>query len=244
MTTASDVLRIAKQELGTTEGVGNDNETKYGIWYGIDGDSWCAIFVSYCFYKAGLPLPAQTEKGFAYCPLGLNWFKSQNLFFTDEGKPGDIVFFDWELDGEANHVAILDRIEEDGTIVTIDGNSHSEDGSTPDLVQYKKRPHDGQIMGFGRPVYNQMTDTNILAWNGQFIGLTSPHRAGDDIKVWQEQMIKLGYNLGILDADGIFTQSCHDALQKFQADLGLTIDGILGGASWQAAWNQSQTKKG
>ena len=39
MTTASDVLRIAKQELGTTEGVGNDNETKYGIWYGIDGDS-------------------------------------------------------------------------------------------------------------------------------------------------------------------------------------------------------------
>src|SRR3712207_8950822 len=28
--------------------------SKYGAWYGLDGNSWCAMFVSWCANEAGI----------------------------------------------------------------------------------------------------------------------------------------------------------------------------------------------
>lgn len=43
-------LNVALSQLGVTE-TGN-NKTKYGEWYGMDGNAWCAMFVSWCFHQA------------------------------------------------------------------------------------------------------------------------------------------------------------------------------------------------
>ena len=64
MTISQDVLAVAVRELGYRE-LG-DNRNKFGAWYGMDYQPWCAMFVSYCFYTVGLPLPITTGKGFAY----------------------------------------------------------------------------------------------------------------------------------------------------------------------------------
>ena len=74
MATAQDVLQVAIGELGTVESPANSNKTKYGAWYGMDGQPWCAMFVSWCFANAGMPLTIETDHGFAYCPSGRNWF--------------------------------------------------------------------------------------------------------------------------------------------------------------------------
>jgi hypothetical protein len=86
MTTAEDVLQVARRQIGTKESPPSTNSNKYGNWYGMDRAPWCAMFVSYCFYNAGLPLPITTPKGFAYCPYGVQWFRNkgwwQSQFYT------------------------------------------------------------------------------------------------------------------------------------------------------------------
>ena len=43
----SNFCNIAEGEIGEQDPSGNDM-TKYGEWYGANGVSWCAIFVSWC----------------------------------------------------------------------------------------------------------------------------------------------------------------------------------------------------
>lgn len=63
-----------------------------------------------------------------------------------EPSPGDIIFFDWEIDGLADHVGIVEKVE-DELIYTVEGNSGDVCaerrytlGSTP-------------VYGFGLPKY-------------------------------------------------------------------------------------------
>ena len=56
MATADKLLSIAAGELGTVEAPAGSNRTKYGKWYGLDGEPWCMMFVQWCFAQAGMPL--------------------------------------------------------------------------------------------------------------------------------------------------------------------------------------------
>jgi hypothetical protein len=151
--TPQDVLNIARKEIGYKE-TGN-NRNKFGAWYGMNGQPWCAMFVSYCFYTAGMPLPITTDKGFAYCPYGVNWFKQQGCWFKSP-KVGDIVLFDFgRKDGIADHVGIVEKVNADGTITTIEGNTSSTaHGSQSNGGCVARRIRSlNVVQGFGRPAY-------------------------------------------------------------------------------------------
>ena len=60
MARVSDVLNIARGELGYTESPQGSNRTKYGRWFGRDGNPWCMMFVQWDFAQAGVKLPART----------------------------------------------------------------------------------------------------------------------------------------------------------------------------------------
>lgn len=87
--------------------VGNVGGAPYWSWYGFDSRvAWCACFVSWCYNRAGV-----SEPRFAACQSqGIPWFTSHGQW-GDRGyqnlAPGDAIFFDWELDGEADHVGIV-----------------------------------------------------------------------------------------------------------------------------------------
>ncbi len=49
---------------------------------------------------------------------------------------------------------------------------------------------------------------------------------GDEVRQIQNRLNQLGYNCGT--ADGIFGTRTRDAVRRFQADNGLTVDGIVG----------------
>ena len=62
---------------------------------------------------------------FSYCDTGIAWFKShgqwQNRGYCP--SPGDIIFFDWNNNGVADHVGIVESC--DGSYVyTIEGNAN------------------------------------------------------------------------------------------------------------------------
>ena len=48
-----NMLTIAESQLGYRETA--ENYTKYGKWYGMDGQPWCAMFVSWCARMSGVP---------------------------------------------------------------------------------------------------------------------------------------------------------------------------------------------
>ena len=253
MANAKDVLDIAKAEIGYKESPAGSNITKFGKWYGMDGVQWCAIFVSYCFYKAGLPLPATTPKGFAYCPSGADYFKSKGQFFSAP-KIGDVVFFDFHKgrractinDGDnvrcsdAWHIGIVEEINSDGTITSIEGNTSSTSIGNGGEVMRRTRGRD-LWYGFGRPNYSTVSRvSNYPQFQGRIILLTSPNMKGEDIKIWKNRMIERGWNLGS-GADDLFDRKADEVLRKFQREKGLEDDGQLGELSWNAAWEEVVT---
>lgn len=152
--TPDHVVAIACKELGYKESPASSNCSKFGQWYGMDAQPWCAMFVSWCFYKAGIPLPITRPNGFAYCPYGVQWFKKQGRFYKTP-QVGDVVFFDFTrgCDGIADHVGIVEKVNSDGTVTTIEGNtSATTTGSQSNGGCVARRIRSiSVIQGFGRP---------------------------------------------------------------------------------------------
>lgn len=131
-TRVSRVLATAIAEIGVTESPEGSNKTKYGAWYGKaagsnwDGQAWCGMFVSWVFAHAGEALPAlQAEgfSGFASAAIGMDACK-QCGWEVASPAPGDLVFY--SLGGKRiDHVGIVERVEPDGRIVAIEGNTGS-----------------------------------------------------------------------------------------------------------------------
>ena len=147
---AKDVLAIAKSQLGYTESVRNyqvseDGETKgytrYGAWYGIPYGDWCAMFVSFCYHYAGVEgVPLHCN-----CPAWINELKELGLFHGEDDyipNPGDLIFFDWNANGESDHVGLVTEVDGD-TVKTIEGNSANS-------VRYESYAlSDNRIQGYG-----------------------------------------------------------------------------------------------
>lgn len=110
------VVDIAKSQVGNVGG------QPYWSWYGFTSRvEWCACFVSWCYGQAGL-----SEPRFAGCQSqGVPWFTSHGQWGArgyENIAPGDAIFFDWDLDGSADHVGIV--IGTDGSrVYTVEGNS-------------------------------------------------------------------------------------------------------------------------
>ena len=61
--------------------------------------------------------------------------------------------------------------------------------------------------------------------------------SGDAVKIMQEKLIALGYNLGSYGADCKFGSRTDAAIRAFQKANGLKVDGICGPKTWEALVN-------
>jgi len=154
MSTALDVLNVARSQIGFVEGPVNENP--YGIWYGVPNASYCAMGISWCFAQVGLSslVAAQTPKGFAYCPAGLAWFQRQGLVVNKyQAQPGDLVFFSWGT-GVAEHVEIVEAASADG-LTTIGFNTtdkNTKEAANGGGCYREHRPY-LYVMAIVRPKY-------------------------------------------------------------------------------------------
>ncbi|SDH63747.1 Putative peptidoglycan binding domain-containing protein [Sinosporangium album] len=65
-----------------------------------------------------------------------------------------------------------------------------------------------------------------------------PIMRGEDVRTWQRQMKKLGYTI---DADGAYGAASEKVCRQFQRDQKLGVDGVVGPATWKAAWNAKES---
>ena len=111
-----ELMELAKQQVGNVGGY------PYWSWYGFNSRvEWCACFVSWCYNQAG-----KSEPRFAGCEWqGVPWFQSRRQWGArgyENIAPGDAIFFDWDLDGVADHVGLV--LGRDGSrVYTVEGNS-------------------------------------------------------------------------------------------------------------------------
>ena len=164
------LIAVAENEVGyiekksnaelnsKTANAGYNNYTKYGKWYGLNGQPWCAMFVSWCADQAGIGTDIIPRH--ASCPVGANWFKNRGQFISRGAaapKRGDIIYFSYGGDW---HVGIVYQC--DGSrVYTIEGNTSggttmvSNGGCTAKksyALSYTR------ILGYGRPNYPDDTE--------------------------------------------------------------------------------------
>ena len=130
---ADDLVAVAQTQLDYEESTNNytvteEGEmkgiTRFGQWYGDPYGDWDAMFVSFCLNYAGIPQTA--------VPYGddcAEWTTSLSYAglyrSTDNYSPvkGDIVFFDYNADGAADHVGLVAEVSEDGSgFKSVEGN--------------------------------------------------------------------------------------------------------------------------
>ena len=136
------IVAVAQSQLGIDGGL------KFCEWYGYPYRvEWCAIFVSWVADQCGY-IDAGVIPKFAYCPEGANWFMAngqwQDRYY--EPLPGDIIFFDWENDGIADHVGIV-KFVENNMIYTVEGNVGES------CVENRYYLYSAPVYGFGLPLY-------------------------------------------------------------------------------------------
>lgn len=161
---ADKILAMARSQIGTTETPSGSNRVKYNTdYYGVEvsGDAyeWCCVFVWWVFNKCELSHLFYGGEKTAYCPTAVNWFKSNGKWVTKGYMPGDVIFFDYNGDGSADHVGIVESVN-GNNVTCIEGNCfHS-------VSRIDRNIH---IMGAGRPAYSSGSVTR----NATSAGTTS-----------------------------------------------------------------------
>lgn len=136
MTTAANVVAVAKGQVGYHER--GNNWTKYWaeLAPGFQGAPWCAVFASWVYIHAGHRLP-NMGAGFGYINAGsaMRWAKAHG-YWSSGGRysPADLIIF-----GGGEHTGIC--VADNGSVVT------TIDGNWGDMVQPVRRSHGIYVTG-------------------------------------------------------------------------------------------------
>ena len=164
---SDDVIAVAKTQLGYSESASNYNVetdadgieiikgyTRYGAMYDNAYADWDAMFVSFCLKYAGVPqedFPYEMTVSDFVEKLSDSKYKLYMEAADFTPAAGDIVFFDTDKDGIADHAGLVEELleeeNEDGVILnsikTIEGDIQAEpDESDIDDTTAKEKKTD------------------------------------------------------------------------------------------------------
>ena len=154
MATVSELLEIARRQIGTKESPPNSNNVRYNTWYygrEVSGAAypWCMVFVQWVFDQAGVKLPVRT----ASCGALMRAAQSAGCWVTGDYRPGDVVIYDFPGGAATDHCGIVESV--DGTYISaIEGNTSSTSDADGGAVERRARKF-AQIVGAVRPTYDK-----------------------------------------------------------------------------------------
>lgn len=255
MATRSNVIKIARSQIGVKESPSNSNRQKYGKAYGMNGVYWCAQYVWWCYWKAdgkktktvAKAASADTIQDYTVRNFGGKYVMNKNRSsntrkaYTKKALPGDIVSFDFgAMDAWRDHVGMVDHVEGD-YIYCIEGNTtpdgQSGSQSNGGMVALKKR-HYKAICCAVRPKFSNEQPSNPKAYTGTFPTLPTRgwFQKGDEgAQVRYLQRLLNWATYFSLAVDGEIGSQTVEAINEFERMNGLAVDGGFGKKCLDAA---------
>lgn len=165
MGTISGVLYCARDWIGYSRWTDPEEGTVFGRWFaektgelyfGASDVPYCAMFASYCLDWAGVPCAGMPS---AYCPDIVSAGEEAGATVScEDAEAGDLVLFDWDGDGLADHIGIVEMNHSgDGYMTTIEGNTSSGAGGSQSNGGgvYRRQRGYGSVRCVVRPDYNE-----------------------------------------------------------------------------------------
>jgi len=153
-----DVIGVAKTQIGYHEG--SNNYTKYGVWFGNANVAWCAVFLAWCANQAGVSQSVMPK--YSTCDTLKTWFSGKSRWRGSashggsyQPKMGDVIFYDWNSNGSADHVGIIETVS-GNKVSTIEGNYSDQVMRRKDVSLSNKN-----VLGFGVPAYNTVSEAAL-----------------------------------------------------------------------------------
>lgn len=201
--TAEQIMDIARAELGYREFPAGSNMTKYGAWFGFNGQPWCMMFVQWVFHMAGADdmLPTKT----ASCGALMRAAENRGLLVFGDYRVGDIPIFDFPGGAATDHCGLIDAVE-NGRVICIEGNTTQ--GNDANGGQVQRRPRElalircavrppylekerkkmvykylSEVPEKFRPTIETLMDAGIIQGDG-----SDPVGNGDEINLTHEQV--------------------------------------------------------
>lgn len=155
-------LKEALRHVGEKESPMGSNNITYSRWYEDSsgagwttrdpGPPWCAMFASYCYVHAGSKV-FQKGEHYAYVPYVVHDARAgaNGLSSTADPQEGDLVCYDWNGDGVADHVGLFQawKNKAGGTFVAVEGNTGVGNDSNGGQVMKRDRKR-SQVQVFVR----------------------------------------------------------------------------------------------
>ena len=154
MATVSELLELARRQIGVKESPPSSNNVRYNTWYygrEVSGAAypWCMVFVQWVSDQADVKLPVRT----ASCGALMRAAKAAGCWVTKGYQPGDVVIYDFPGGAATDHCGIVESV--DGTYISaIEGNTSSNNDADGGAVERRARKF-SQIVGAVRPTYDK-----------------------------------------------------------------------------------------
>jgi surface antigen len=150
---APEIVVTAKSEIGTHEGSARANSygATVGLYISTHDYAWCAAFVSWLMAETGATTYRSASVG--------DWIAvaraaDYGLSVTDTPRPGDLVAFDWDGNGDFaygnRHIGLVASVGKDGRVRTIEGNTSLPKGGGDGVARKARSTDDGYTTLFIR----------------------------------------------------------------------------------------------
>ena len=199
MATVSELLEIARRQIGVKECPPSSNNVRYNTWYygrEVSGAAypWCMVFVQWVFNQAGVKLPVRT----ASCGALMRSAQSAGCWATGDYRPGDVVIYDFPGGAKTDHCGIVESV--DGSRVSaIEGNTSSTNNADGGAVERRARKF-SQIVGAVRPSYDK--EVEEVRYN-----------TVEECPSWARETIQKLIDKGYLGGNGQSLDLSHDMVR-------------------------------
>lgn len=227
---------------------GSGNYTKYardlddvGNFYNgkKQGFAYCDVAYDWLHYKAwgaemAMKVLCQPEySAGAGCLFSAQYYKQYGRWHEKNPSVGDQIFFSYNLN-EYSHTGLVESVTST-TVITIEGN-------TSNMVARRSYSiNDPHIIGYGTPRWELLENfdyNDIIIDNSSYKdNIKKEYKykernlfngcVGEDVKILQENLLKLNYKLPRYGADGDFGSETLAAVKSFQKDNGMEVNGIV-----------------
>lgn len=131
----------------------------------------------------------------------------------------------------AGHVAIVEQINSDGSIIISNSGYKTIRFYTKTLQPPYNYGTGYTFQGFIYPPITFGTPKGVSTVNIE-LNVLKKGSKGEQVKTLQRLLLALGYDLKSYGADGSFGNTTEATVRKFQKDKGLVVDGSVGTKTW------------